>query len=84
MLDLVLDDNYFDEHDSVDEFNRDIDDSEIERITRHNKYNYGNEKVNERKNMKIKRMKVMMIIKLLGWMRRRTTKTQTLKEMMTI
>ena len=59
VLDLVFDDDCFDEHDSEDEFDGYIDDSEIERITRHNEYDYdddildnndGNEKDNEHEN----------------------------------
>ena len=59
VLDLVFDDDCFDEHDSEDEFDGYIDDSEIKRITRHNEYDYdddildnndGNEKENEHEN----------------------------------
>ena len=59
VLDLVFDDDCFDEHDSEDEFDGYIDDSEIKRITRHNEYDYdddildnndGNEKENAHEN----------------------------------
>ena len=40
MLDLVFDDDCFDEHDNEDEFYGYIDDNEIERITKHNEYDY--------------------------------------------
>ena len=40
VLNLVFDDDYFDEHDIEDEFKGDVDDSEIERIIRHNECDY--------------------------------------------
>ena len=40
MLDLVFDDDCFDEHDNEDGFYGYIDDNEIERITKHNEYDY--------------------------------------------
>ena len=56
VLDLVLNDDCFDEHDSEDDFDGYIDDGEIERITSHNEYEYdeghegGNEKEKECEN----------------------------------
>ena len=44
-MDLIFDDHCLHEHDGEDEFNGYIDDGDVERITRHNEYDYDDDEI---------------------------------------